>query len=467
MNRADEHRKFCAAYRALVPSETPERVEEAFARWWAREGHGHETAMERGERVHREAEALCGGVFQPVKIDESRIDDIESKIKKMKESQALARPVLMVHDEVIWDVPTNLTNARPAYRCENKSCPERPPVHADKAPKCYTCDRPMSAHDPADLMLSRDGNLEQSLVGIADMVERIKNKVASAIGIPSKYLEPWPLKAEADLDGWYMPPDIGSPMWGPSPLGFGPPAVPFVEQLTELRNMTPQAWGRYMRGENPPPQIPRKPKDDKEERYRAGDAIRHQILIGTGEVLDKIGRIAFGLFRAEAVPGTEIQRETDESFRGRLLAYMEPRQLPAGEERHADPGEKIWKAIPDARPRKHTVKSLLDKLDQREAEIRKQMSMSARGTKDDVIRAFGMIDDVKDVLVENPEPGHVHVILKLYNSSNEDLTRDLIRGVERDAREVVREQMPVGVAFTIRIVYSIDPCQVFEHTVKI
>lgn len=357
----------------------------------------------------------------------------------------------MLHDEVIWDVPTNLTNARPAYRCENKSCPERPPVYADKAPKCYTCDRPMSvAADAGDLLLSKAGDLEKQL---EQLNREISKKVMEAL------CGKVPAKAETDLNGWFVPPDLGSSMWGPSPLGFGAPPE---QQLAELRRMTPQAWGRYVRGENPPPQIPRKPKDE-EEKYRVGDAIRHQILIGTGETLDKIGRMVLGLFRRPAEPGTELHRETDESFRGRMLAAMEPRQLPATDveadaalvqagvlapeevrSRRADPGDLVWKAVGDKRTR-HTVKSL-DKLDK--IEIDKRIRSMARGTKADVMHAFGMIEGVKDVRLNTPAPGFVEVVLEIAPGVS-------VREIENEARAVCYKDLPVGIEYRVQILYNI------------
>lgn len=87
-----------------------------------------------------------------------------------------------IHKEIESNLATTFTNGRAAYRCENQACPERAPVRADSAPKCYTCDRPMRLVAQAgDLLLSRNGELLEDTTAIGDLAKEIIRRMLPSL----------------------------------------------------------------------------------------------------------------------------------------------------------------------------------------------------------------------------------------------------------------------------------------------
>lgn len=172
MNRDEARKAFIAGVRSAGKMDH----EGAFNQWWKQQG---ETAIELGTRIHQEAEREL-------------------------------RVVAQLHDEILLDIPTeNLTNGRAAYRCDYHACPERPPVRAEKAPKCYTCDRPMKVVAWAgDLMTNRAGEMipewgPSPITGVLKAKEEIARKVAKMMAMPG--LLPIPLadpKLGVSWDAW-------------------------------------------------------------------------------------------------------------------------------------------------------------------------------------------------------------------------------------------------------------------------
>lgn len=114
-----------------------------------------------------------------------RLNAIEFGNQVHRQAEELARDP----DRATFD---GLTNALGSWRCAGAGCPEREPVRAATAPKCYTCDRPMSAAAPG--------------TSVQDTIEALQQRVAAAMGLPPDLLMPLPSLADAE---WWATPTMG------------------------------------------------------------------------------------------------------------------------------------------------------------------------------------------------------------------------------------------------------------------
>lgn len=133
-----------------------------------------ETSMERGNRIHKEMETYYrNGIVSKAEAEEIERKDAEN----------------------LFGSPA-LSNATPSmtWRCENLGCPQRAPVRASSAPKCYTCDRPMARFADTrrdDLLLDyANFTMPQSIADVGATIDQMKRKLASAMMIPPEVFKP-------------------------------------------------------------------------------------------------------------------------------------------------------------------------------------------------------------------------------------------------------------------------------------
>lgn len=176
-----------------------------------------ETTMERGTRIHRE---LLESWKQPL--------------------IPLPAIPLQVHDEVMFEAPTQLA----AFRCETYGCPERPPVHAATAPKCYTCDRRMAK--VADVGPN-----------ITELVEKIQRRMFESMAVPAGLLGPGTLPNSAE-------PKLLEREWGDDLVKEFAEYKPYKdhppERASRLWDDLRMRPGERLTDPPGPRQIPREPK---------------------------------------------------------------------------------------------------------------------------------------------------------------------------------------------------------------